>query len=186
MNTSAELAAVNRASRASNPSARLGLAVACAAGLLATPPAAAAALWDSNDFVIATHSDIVVLDENFSFKAEQCFCGPISGIGFGSLDWLPNGELLVGLTAQSGGFGAFRYNRYGEQLAWHGLPGAAVGSGDYKASFVPDEIFVAQTIFGANGGINSGARRFKLGPKSGHEHVSLSAWGGLAVGPRNN
>lgn len=182
MNIPGETAAIIRDSRASH---RL-LTLACAASLLAPLPSTAAPLWDSNDFIIATHADFVVLDENFNFKAEQCFCGPISGLGLGTLDWLPNGELLLGMSALHTGFGGMRYNRNGVQLAWHGLPNNAVGPGDCKASFVPNEVFIAQTIFGANGGTTSGARRFKLGPNSGHELVRLNAWGGLAVVPRNN
>lgn len=197
MKIARELSSATCASQGSNPSACLGPGPASLfrrwlltwffmSCLFAARQGAAAPLWDDNDYVIAISTGMVVLDENFNFKAERCFCEPLQGLGFGSLDWMLNGDLLVGLNARDASFGPFRYNRDGVQLQWHSLPGSGVGPGDYKASFLPNEIFLSQTIFGANGGINCGARRFKLGSNSGQEFVSMKSWGGLAVVPRKN
>lgn len=145
-------------------------------GSILSPPARGdGELWDDNDYIIADFDALVILDENFNFKAAQPTCGPICGHGFGSLDWFANGDVLTSLRdINSSPLGAsLRYSRNGVQLAYYPSPAGA----DTKLSFNQNDIIVG-TLVG-----KPAVQRFVLGGGT-QESGSFSSYGGVAVVPK--
>lgn len=149
-------------------------------GGLSSWACAGAQLWDDNDYVVATGSEIVVLDQDFHFKAAQCFCGPYyAGGNYGSLDWFGNGDLLVGLRFDLFPI-AFRYDRDGTQVALFLTQGRMGRTTDYKVSFNQRDMFVG----GFAGGPNPSLYRIGLDPTALKESAVMDSRGGIAVVPR--
>ena len=157
------------------------MAIACAIGALIPSTGVDAQIWDENDFVVSSSAAIVVLDENYQFKAARCLCdGPLAaGPGYGSLDWFGNGDLLVGRRFDIVP-GAFRYDRNGVQVEYLSPSTQTARTADYKVSFTQNDFFVG----GFGGGIPPSISRFDLNSLSVGESASFTSWGGVAVVPR--
>ncbi|MCC7373745.1 MAG: HYR domain-containing protein [Verrucomicrobiales bacterium] len=160
----------------------LALVMAGAIGVLSSLTCPGVQLWDEDDYVVATGSEIVVMDQNFQFKAAQCFCGPYyAGGGYGSLDWFGNGDLLVGLRFDMIPI-AFRYDHNGIQTALLGVLGRMGRTADYKVSFNQQDMFVG----GFAGGAYPSLCRIGLDPGTLKESTLIDSRGGIAVVPRLN
>lgn len=154
---------------------RRAMAVACAFGVLVLSTSARGAdLWDDNDYILGTLTDMVILDENFNVK--QSFRhGPISGSWFGSADWFTNGDVILSVSRLLDDFLAVRYTRQGAQLAFIPPSGGLFSPTDTKVSF-NDDIIVGFFTYGVG--------RYTFGDPQQRQTIGFAASGGVAVVPR--
>lgn len=154
---------------------------------LSIPARAAGELWDDNDYIIADFDALVILDENFNFKAVKSTNvasepDDLTGVGFGSLDWFANGDVLTSLRQfTTGEIASLRYNRNGVQLGFFYSLGDQMRAADIKVSFTQTDIIVG-TLVG-----NPAVRRFILGGAGQEFSASsgaFSSYGGVAVVPK--
>lgn len=159
------------------------------ADLTFTTPASgqSSGLWGANDFVIANvGGGLVVLNPDLTFKRDWRTCGPpLCGILACSLDWFPNGDLLVANRFFGENPSAFRYSSRGDQLAYYDTDGsqatAITSPRDTKVSVTGTDIIAADY---ANPGPS--IMRYDLATRGAREFTSYVPYGGLAVVPRAN